>query len=286
MRARKAFVGIKTDPHYRRDAFESGLRSIGFEIVSAQHFLGEGDVAVFWNLHAGWTEPEADALKNRGVAILVAENGYYGSDREGRQLYALARDGHNGSGRWVADNKEVRPGGFGVCLPRATPPARQRGAQLLIAGQRGIGSSLMASPPGWHKRVADELEGAGIACFVRPHPGADSFQKSLADQQIAESSGVVIWSSGLGVRALMLGRPVWYAAPHWVGAAGANRYAGPVSIGLPDKTADQIHEALRLISWAQWSVEEIASGSPFDLLLQGPDGNSQSWAGNPKTWAR
>lgn len=263
--AGRFFVALKSDPHYRRDAFERGLAARGLKKVSCVDDLRSGDIAVFWNLYRHDTERIASSLRGRGCRVLVAENGYAGHDRNGHRLYALAADGHNGSGRWYVGPTDrlsvanvTRPMGW-----RKT----DRHAPFLVCGQRGIGSSVMASPEGWHHRVAHELSGAGVPFLLRPHPGTNEAERGSLDDAILRSRGVIVWSSACGVRALLLGVPVWFAAPHWVCEAGARRYTGPSSLAEPLMDDAARDEALRAMSWAQWTLEEIGSGEAFAVVL-------------------
>lgn len=269
--AGSAVLFLKRDPHYRRDAFERGLSAAGYRVAtederSAVKSLGRGDVAVFWNLYAHDTEPIAKDLLARGCDVLVAENGYFGKDENGHQLYALARNGHNGSGVWhVGDEDRMSVANVGGPAAWKTP---EKNAPFLICGQRGIGSLLMASPPGWHHNIARQLEAAGIPFVARPHPGQDVAAKDSLASAISGSRGVIIWSSSAGLKALMLGIPVWYDAPHWVAEAGARKYLGPTSLNFPLMDDDKRADALRATSWAQWTLKEIESGLPFRILLQ------------------
>jgi hypothetical protein len=69
------------------------------------------------------------------------------------------------------------------------------------------------------------------------------------------------------VHALVQGIPVHAGAPHWI--------CDSASLKLDEllKPAHLTQEALRLwalqrMAWAQWTVDEIASGVPFDHLLR------------------
>ena len=71
-----------------------------------------------------------------------------------------------------------------------------------------------------------------------------------------------VWSSACGVKALTMGIPVVYAAPHWICAGAASR---DLAAPLMDDTARQ--HALHRMAHAQWSVSEIESGEPFARIL-------------------
>ena len=98
--------------------------------------------------------------------------------------------------------------------------------------QRGIGSQLMASPPGWGRRWSPPCN--GIAPFpvrLMAHPGdKGKLEKDLA--AMAGARSVVIWSSAIGVRALVEGVPVQHFAPHWICETWAkDREGGPTAHG-------------------------------------------------------
>jgi hypothetical protein len=63
---------------------------------------------------------------------------------------------------------------------------------------------------------------------------------------------------------------VFHACPWWVCAAGARRYLGPGSLLTPAMSNELRAMALERMAWAQWTVDEIASGEPFRRLLAMP----------------
>jgi hypothetical protein len=187
-----------------------------------------------------------------GGSVLVAENGYLSA---GTQRYAIAVHGHNGSG-WVPESDEDRFGAMGVDLK----PWRAEGGHVLVCGQRGIGSPLMASPPGWHHHTARALaKRTAHPIRIREHPGNKPPTRPLEDD-LAGAHACVIWSSASGVKALTMGIPVLYAAPHWVASAAAERLA---AIDSPVCDDDLRLKGLRRMAWSQWTVNEIDSGEPF-----------------------
>jgi hypothetical protein len=248
--AKRAVIMLRDDPHYRRDAFAKGLRRVGFEIMQ-QGSPGPSSVLVLWNRKAGREEQLAEAYERSGATVLIAENGYIGKDKDGHQLYAISRGGHNGSGQWFIGEQD-RWAKLGIELKPWREPFAEDG-YVLVCGQRGIGSRTMASPGGWHTRVVHE-QGRLIPpvgpFHIRPHPGNNHKPATTLEQDFAKARGVLVWSSSSGVKALVAGLPVCYAAPRplaWL--------KGPRE------------EALRRMAWAQWTLEEIADGTAFECLL-------------------
>lgn len=273
---KRAVIAIKEQPHYRADAFRAGLTKLGYKIepLPPPH-LTPDDVYVCWNLHA---EHESIAKQYRaaGGKVLVAENGYVGVDSQGRQLYALARDAHNGAGKWPAGDGSRWAAQFDsvretLAADRARMDAWRKaagGSYVLICAQRGIGSSQMRSPEGWHHTVAAQVQAMGLPYRVRLHPGAlfgDAKNQPPLEQELAGARCVLIWSSSSGVKALLHHIPVVYCAPYWIcqGAAGWGVHA--VKDAAFD--ADKARVAFERMAWAQWSVDEIQTGEPLALLL-------------------
>lgn len=275
----KAYCLIRQGPVYRREAFLKGLAAAGANVSNhlPQRPAPE-DVLVIWN-RSGENDVLAKRFEVAGAAVIVAENGYLGiggkshraHDESGQRMYALALGDHNGRGHWYWPYAHV---GEFACAPRfqglgvALKPWRERGRKILVCGQRGIGLPGRASPPGWHDQVGAELRAhTGVPVHIRQHPG-DKDPAVPLEQDLADAVACVIWASGAGVKALVEGVPVFYACPWWVCAEGARRYEGPQSLQFPVKNDFQRIFALERMAWAQWTVEEIASGEAFRRLLE------------------
>jgi len=82
---------------------------------------------------------------------------------------------------------------------------------------------------------------------LMPHPGdKGKLEADLAS--LRQADGVVIWSSAIGVRALVEGLPVAHHAPKWI--CGGWRIVGREA-------------SLENMANGQWHHEEIATGEPF-----------------------
>jgi hypothetical protein len=251
-----ASIAIRTQPAYRRDAFEAGLKRAGYRIAPGGRPERKEDLLLVWNRY-GASEHLADSWESLGGTVLVCENGYAGKDELGRQFFAISVHGHNGSG-WFPIGDEDRFAALGIELQAW----REGGDYLLICGQRGIGTRLMASPPNWHSNVAARLA-KHYAVRVRPHPGRHAPATPL-DGDLASAWGCAIWSSGSGVRALAMGVPVFYSAPFWICQAAGQRLPDTgTGMPLPLKDDSARLGAMRRMAWAQRSVAEIEAGEVF-----------------------
>lgn len=266
----KAVSLIRPGPEYRRDAFAAGLKAIGYEYVEGWQgqVPNKGDLLLIWNRYAHF-DFTAQAFERAGAMVLVAENGYIGSGEGGQKLYALARNGHNGSGTWYVGSDD-RWGRLGIPVQAW----REQGRHVLIIGQRNIGSPLMASPAGWEEKMAADLRRiTRREVRIRHHPEHRNVAlrpKTTLEDDLRGAHAVVTWASAGGVKALVSGTPVFFAAPHWIAAGGASRHWNMIeNPPTPDRMA-----ALRRLAWAQWDLNELSSGLPFRYLL----GHNQSVA--------
>ena len=229
--------------------------------------VARGDVLLIWNRYGG-THDEATRFEAAGGTVLVAENGYLGAGGSSPKFdvhpggpkpgdyYALAVGGHNGQGSWPAGGAE-RFAALGVALQ----PWRAEGRHVLVCPNRSFGIPGRVMHPDWAARTAARLrkETARAVC-IRLHPGNDAPKRALATD-LEGAWAVVVWSSGAGVHALLRGIPVYCDAPHWI-LKGAAAH-GPVDAPQCPERAPHFAR----LAWAQWTVQEIASGEPFRRLL-------------------
>lgn len=262
MTNRIAIVKVRKEPHYRRQAIESGLLRCGYALRDkwAGHATKQ-DWLVLWNRKAGAEEAEAEDWERRGGSVIVMENGYL--QKVDKSMYAISVGQHNGAG-WFPVGNEDRFSALGFELK----PWREDGEYVLVCAQRGIGSKLMASPPGWDRKMAAEIRKLTLCRYpvkVRNHPG-NFVAKVPLTSDLAKAQSCVIWSSGAGVRALVEGVPVVFQAPHWVCENAAVRHW----IHTDNYVArDNRESTLHHMSHGQWTVDEITKGEPFARILEG-----------------
>lgn len=253
-----AILMLRREPQYRRDAFVNGLKRCGYgvDLDPRYAFLrpnSERDLLILWNKKAGSEELAANEWERRGGTVLIAENGYLGNAPKHVEYYALSAHGHNGSG-WYPWPDEPRFARLGIALKPYAP--RPEGCWL-VCGQRGIGSTLMASPPGWGEKTYEKLKKAGMNARFRQHPGNFVPKVPLKDD-LAGARICVIWSSAAGITALCEGVNVQYSAPHWIASTAR----------MDVKGYDNRLEVFERVAWGQHHVDDIATGAPFERFLQ------------------
>lgn len=271
MKKSRAFSLIRSQPHYRKHAFTEGLKRAGYQVFESQPGgwgpVNPGDVLVIWNRY-GLFESLANDFERSGGLVLVAENGYIGHDADGIQHYAMAAHQHNGAGVWPTPEHD-RFAALGI---EVKPWQRNGNGHVFIRGQRGIGSRSMASPPAWHHQTAERIKRhypmQPVVCLDHPgKPACDPGVTAVLRQRLDGAVACVIWSSGVGVRALVEGVPVFYSAPHWI----CEEAARPLRMeGLQSPLEDDALRlrALQSMAWAQWTVAELQGGEPFVRVIE------------------
>lgn len=257
-----AIIKIRKEPVYRRDAFEAGLKRVGYTVLldakPIPHPRGPDDLLVLWNKKRGADEDAADLWEYRGGTVIVTENAYL--QKVDKSAYAISTHGHNGSGWFpVWDEDRFKVLGFPIMPWRIFPEGY---GIWLVCGQRGVGSSLMSSPPQWGEKMLKQLEAKRKTVKLRGHPGNNFAPKVTLADDLFSTSRCIIWSSAAGVRALLEGIPVEHHAPHWICASSGG-------------TDDRV-EKLNFMAHGQWSVAEIAIGEPFARM------KAENWG--PRTW--
>lgn len=245
---------LRAAPHYRHDAFEAGLQAAG--LTPAPH--DQCDVLIIWNRYGGW-DRDAKACEKRGGIVLVAENGYLGNDFAGDRWYAISRSQHNGAGTWP-DGGPERWDSLNIELA----PWRE-GREVVVLPQRGIGPAGVAMPQGWQADVCSRLAAHRIKHRVRAHPGVNDCLP--LEQDLANASAVVTWGSGAAHKALLMGVPVVYDFPRWIGAGAGVLLSDWLSGAELNRCESSRLTMFRRLAWAQWRVSEIANGEAFKWLL-------------------
>lgn len=242
---------LRESLHYRRDAFDAGLQAVGFELVRQCTHPEPGDVLVIWNRYGGYHDIAAH-FEHSGGHVVVAENGYLGKEWQGGNWYALALGHHAGAGQWHVGGPE-RWDRMGVELERW----RDGQGDIVILGQRGIGEPGIASPYGWAEAVQRRIGGR-----IRPHPGQHAPAVPMR-KDFSDARAVVTWHSGAALHALLMGVPVFYGFPQWIGAE-AGRPLDEFEQG--PRYGDRL-AMFRRLAWAQWTLDEIRTGDAFAHLL-------------------
>jgi hypothetical protein len=241
--------------HYRRDAFEEGLRAVGYVIRrNPDNSPNPNDVLVCWNRY-NRDEAHCRRYEQAGGIVLIAENSWLGPEEKEAHHFAICRGHHNGAGRWhVGERPRELPG---VKLL----PWRRDGHSIVVLPQRGMGEKDVRQPPGWLPDVMERLHQRTRRPVVvhyhpgpRPHPPID-FTGAWA---------AVTWASGAAIKAICAGIPVFYEFKKWIGAPAATYSID----NLEDCFTRDRMPMLHRLSWAQWTAEEIASGEPFKWLLK------------------
>lgn len=266
----RAYCMIRAQPHYRHDAFLSGLAAAGYEVHDRAPDAGRpGDALLIWNRY-GAVEQIADRFEAEGGTVIVAENGYINGRHDGGWYYALAIHGHNGSGQWHVGGPE-RWEALGVNLK----PWRTGGEHILVAPNRSFGMRGFIMPQNWGENATETLRGlTRREVRLRLHPGNGKPAVPL-ERDLDRAHCVVIWSSSVGVKALIEGIPVVCCAPWWIckkATLPLDAYGAAIDSPIAfqcDESMDMIRQyAMEDLAWAQWSVQEIASGEPFRHLLR------------------
>lgn len=274
----KAYSLIRRQPWYRREAFLDGLKSAGHELKEGPpREINSNTLVLMWNRYAE-NHALACRVEAAGGTVLVAENGYLGrggstpkfdsvAGVERGHYYALAIGGHNGSGRW-RDGGPERFEKLGITLQ----PLCMSGEYILVCPSRNFGRPDMLMPSLWLDKTLSALKKISrLPVRVRAHPGNDIPARPLAED-LKGAAAVVIWASSAGVHALVAGIPVVCCAPHWIVKQAALDDIEMLNLcNEPDVIEDLNHQracAFNRLAWAQWTVDEIASGEPFRRLIE------------------
>lgn len=249
---------IREHPTFRRDPMIAGLQACGYRVVESMSPApsSRDDLLVVWNRSA---VADRSALRYEaiGAKVIVAENGYFGWSWRGGYWYALARNSHNGAGTWFEGGPERWD-----ALNVEMAPWRHGGEEIVILAQRGIGQKGVAQPHGWVQEASRKLAGmTKRPVRVRLHPGRND-GVPLADD-LAKAWACVTWSSGAALKAMLMGVPVFYGLPKWIGGPAALPFGS--NIEQPFR-GDRL-PMFRRLAWAMWSTAEIATGEPFKCLL-------------------
>jgi hypothetical protein len=242
---------IRPDAIYKHQAFAAGLRRHGFTVIDKPLPCPKpDDVLVIWNRYSRY-EQMAKAYERCGAKVFVAENGYIGKTK------AMALGHHSGAGQWI-EGAEDRWAKLGIELD----PWRTDGEHILVLPQRGMGERGVAMPRHWLAGTLRRLEKATRRpVIVRRHPGQDRNARPI-EEDLRGAWAAVVWGSGAGIKAIRAGIPVFHDLASWIGAPAASCNLDIESPFLGDRLP-----MFKRLSWAQWELDEIASGEAFSCYL-------------------
>lgn len=249
----RALNCLRASPHYRRDAFTRGLQAAGFDVVQSLPRPSAGDVLLCWNRY-GAMEEQAAHFERQGAVVLVVENCPFGNDWRPGVWYSLAR------GQVAMAGGEFAPAGPERWDSWDVPVLPWQEGEAIVLGQRSIGNSGTASPPGWAERMQRAHGGR-----VRPHPGNEPAKVPLA-VDLRKAGEVLTWCSAAAMQALLLGVAVWHSHHGFLAAPAARPLSQRGGIA-PLRSDDARLRAMRRAAWAIWSLAEIESGTPIRRLL-------------------
>lgn len=235
--AHTAWLNERTKIPGRKEAFVAGLKACGFRIEEGIPSSSRGDLFVTWN-RSGPADAAAKIFESSGRKVLVLENSSWNGLVPGKWLH-MAPNRHNTSGVFKVGGAERWDS-----LKIPLQPWRAPGGERVALAQRGIGSSPTAMPRDWPSLQR---------CRVRRHPGRGATVGDLW-QDLLRASEVVTWGSSAAILALAWGIRVESHMPSW--------------IGWQDNTDPGRLGMFRRLAWAQWTVDEFASGEAFAWNLQ------------------
>jgi hypothetical protein len=236
---------LRSSLHYRKDAFNEGLRRAGYKVCEVSD-PKPGDLLVIWNRYGGHGET-AGVWERRGAKVAVIENGWLGKGWTGGEWFAVSW-GHHGTGwkvggsRWDSWNVSLKPWKVGT--------------ETVILGQRGIGEPGIASPHQWAEITKSRCGGR-----IRAHPGQG--KATPLEDDLRGARCVLTWNSGAALSALAAGVPVFHDHPAWVGAASAKPLAAFLAGEEPLTDDDKRLSMFRNLAWGMWTLDEIRTGEPF-----------------------
>ncbi len=246
----------------RHGAMERGLARAGYAVQRGFALpTSSADVLVTWTRHRGDREAQCRRFEAAGGRVVVAEEPHLKGLVEGRErLFSLSL--HDHQRHWRVGGPE-RWSGLGIAVAPWRKPGGRIGP-IVVRDQRGIGSTAMASPPGWGEATVARLRAlSGRAALLRPHPKRAAAGAPPLAAQLADAWCLVTWASHEGVEALLMGVPVVWCAPFgFVRAACGTRLEDVILPPQPERLP-----VLETFAWSQWRPSEIENGEAFRWLL-------------------
>ena len=214
------------------------------------------DVVIVWNGHTRKHGEVSSAYKARGVPVVAVEWGYF---ERGCGNFALGDGGHY----WIPIHT---PGlrllsGFGDPQPR--------GDVVLVCGQ----------DPRTDKRIGEMVEelirpNTARKIAFRPHPSV-AVSAPWADEEVSGTTlefdlsrawCVVTWTSNVGNEAIVRGIPVLCGPGAMYSSVAECDWKRVESVTPPP--AKDVSGYISRLAWAQWTLDELATGLPLEFVLQ------------------
>lgn len=255
-----ACVRVLPRPPYHGDKMATVLRRMGYRIVALpEQAPGPGDVLVIWNRYPR-DEQFCGPYERAGGVVVVVENGYFGRGEPGSESYAISLFQHNGCGRIPAPS-EKRWRALGIELK----PWKADGREIVLLATRGMGSDVTREPNGWLGRMEHGLRRlTRRQVRVRQHPGPQwVIPKIPLQDDLHDAWAAVTWGSSAGLKALVMGVPVFHGLPDWIGKGAAL----PLGKNIEDRFLGDREPTFQGVASAMWSLAEIESGKAFRCLL-------------------
>lgn len=262
MQTPRAFILIRSEPLYRREAFAAGMAACGYEVHGRpRDNPRRDDVLVIWNRY-GRDHAMASSFERAGARVIVAENGWLGRGFLGEPFYSLTLAVPTGAGAFPDFGPE-RWDSFGVEMAPWRVPTGEPDREIVILDQRGIGPPGIAMPKEWSERWLAKLR-PGCNVRIRKHPGENKAVE--LEEDLKNADGVVTWNSAAALKALLLGVPVAYGFFWWLGGkAGTPIEAMPLFRSGLDRMP-----VFQRLAWGMHRTPELATGEPFARLLALP----------------
>lgn len=255
-----ACVRVLPRPPYHGDRMATALRRMGYHIVPLpEQAPTPGDVLVIWNRYPR-DEQFAGPYERAGGKVIVVENGYFGRDFNGSEWYAVSLSQHNGCGQWPNGNE-----GWWNFLGIELKPWKTDGKEIVLLATRGMGSSVTREPNNWLRQLEHSLRRqTKRQVRIRQHPGPQWVTPKVSlEDDLRDAWATVTWGSSAGLKALVMGVPVFHGLPDWIGKGAARLLAHDIE----DRFLGHREPTFQRVASAMWSLAEIESGKAFRCLL-------------------